>query len=439
MHSDTIYAVSTGAGKSAVAVLRVSGSRVDFILRQLCGPRRFVSRQASLTPIFGIDGKLLDRGIVIRFDAPKSFTGEAMVEFQVTGGRAVVRGLLEILALCPGTRHAEAGEFAKRAFDNGKLDLVEVEGLAGVVEAETRMQLRQAQTLASGDLSKECESARGVLLNAMAVMESILDFSDVEDADALLTDAIIPSVVATISRLELLLDKVRVSERLREGMSVVIAGPPNVGKSTLLNCLAQRDIAIVSPVAGTTRDIIEVLLDVEGFPIVLSDSAGIRDAVDPVETMGIARTLKKASAADLILWLSDGKAAESSLTEGFTSPVLKVRSKSDLSPARNEDEGYIFISAKTGEGIADLVSRVGDFAREHFVGVGSLVAATDRQRQAIKNVIDALCEILANPGKPPELIAEDLRGATAWLGRVTGRIDVEEVLGEIFSRLCVGK
>jgi len=437
-HSDdTIYALSTTVGKSALAVVRVSGPQCGAILKRICQKNVFKDRRATVTTILDEDRNILDRSIVMSFPAPHSFTGEDMVEFHVTGSRAVIKSLLEALANCPLTRPAEAGEFARRAFMNGKLDLAEVEGLASVVEAETRAQLRHAITSASGKLSRRCEEARALVVSAMAVAESMLDFSDVTDAEALSVDEIISAVSEASTILSGMLDGAQVSERLREGLNVVIAGRPNVGKSTLLNCLAQRDVAIVSPIAGTTRDTLELATEIGGFPVTFIDTAGLRQTVDPLESLGIMRTREKCAYGDLILWLFDNDDELRPATELGDRPVLKVRTKCDLFEDRSPMLDGIRISARSGTGIGILVARILEFACEHFAGAGGTVAGTARQAVAIRDARNALKNI--QRGLPVELIAEDLRLAAMALARVVGRVEVEEVLGEIFSRLCVGK
>ena len=434
---DTIYAVSTAATKAAVAVVRVSGPGSEAVLRQICRRADFKDRRATLARIFDDQGNALDRALVIRFLSPRSFTGEDMIEFHVTGGRAVVSGLLRSLKSCPGARPAEAGEFARRAFENGKIDLAEIEGLASVVEAETSAQLRQALTMATGELSRQCERVRDSLLSVMAHVESILDFSDAEDAADSTIDDVLPLIRTTANMLEGMLLGSGVSERLRDGMMVVIAGPPNVGKSTLLNYLAGRDVAIVSPIPGTTRDVLEVAAEVGGFPVTFVDTAGIRATVDPIESEGVARARQRGAGADLVLWLSDDDMTPLP-AEAENWPAMSVRTKIDISDCGRELK-RLSISAKTGEGIDELVARITEFASDHFSGVGRIGVGTDRQRFAVAEAFSALKHILDEPYRQTEIVADDLRTAVRGMGRISGRIEVEEVLGEIFSRLCVGK
>jgi tRNA modification GTPase len=434
---DTIYALSTAASKAAIGVIRVSGPGTEAILLRVCGHKTFENRRATVARIFDERGSSLDRALVIRFSSPRSFTGEDMIEFHVTGGRAVVSGILRALKSCPGTRPAEAGEFARRAFDNGKIDLAEVEGLASVVEAETNAELRHALTMASGELSRQCERVRDTLLNATVRLESMLDFSDVEDASDIGIENVLPSIRQASVELEGMLLGAGVSERLRDGMTVVIAGPPNVGKSTLLNYLARRDVAIVAPMPGTTRDILEVAAEVGGFPVTFVDTAGLRETLDPVEAEGVTRAKKRGARADLVLWLSDS-GDDALPAEAAYWTALVVQTKIDLAD-HDRDRRRLAISAKTGEGIKDLVDRIAEFANNHFGNVGRVSVGTDRQLYAAEEALSALRLILREPNRQTEVVAEDLRLAVRALGRISGRIEVEEVLGEIFARLCVGK
>lgn len=436
--NDTIYALSTGVGKAAIAIVRVSGPQAAGILRKLCPDFEAAERRAVLTRILAGSGEVLDRGIVLKFVGPRSFTGEDMIEFQVTGGRAIVAGLIRTLATFSETRPADAGEFARRAFENGKLDLVEVEGLTSIVEAETQAQRVHAMRMATGELSSRCEDVRNMLLKATAGLEAALDFSDVEDASDLSIFQALPWVEQAHSVLEEMLKHSGVSERLRDGMTIVIAGPPNVGKSTLLNHLAQRDVAIVSPIPGTTRDSLEFTAEIAGYPVTFVDTAGIRETSDPIEALGIAHTHKRAVFADLILWLTDSDGAPPG-PEFADKPILSVRTKADIAGDNPTGNEAISISAKTGFGVDLLISKTAEFAEEYFSGAGSVSLGNERQRAAVRDALSALKKILDDSSRPEELIAEELRQAAHAMGRLTGRIGVEEVLGEIFSRLCVGK
>jgi tRNA modification GTPase len=304
---DTIFAPASGAGRAAIAVMRISGSRCSQALQAIAPGAEFPDRRAVLRTLHHPQSREpLDRALITRFQAPRSFTGEEMAEISVTGGRAVTSAIVRALGLVPGLRPAEPGEFAWRAFMNGKIDLSEVEGIADLVEAETEAQRRQAQRIAGGALSRECEAIRTGLLEAMAAVETQIDFTDIEDATDFTLESVRSAANAALERIDRALATADSAQRLREGFTVVIAGPPNVGKSTLMNALAGRDVAITSPIPGTTRDLIEVFLDLRGYPVILVDTAGIRDAQDPIEQEGVARARRRAGSADLMLWLSDG-------------------------------------------------------------------------------------------------------------------------------------
>src|SRR5215475_9280390 len=304
---DTIFAPASGAGRAAIAVLRISGSACASALEAIAPHAEFPDRRVVLRTLRHPGShEPIDRALITRFEAPRSFTGEEMAEISVTGGRAVTSALVRALALVPGLRPADPGEFAWRAFMNGKIDLTEVEGLADLVEAETEAQRRQAQNIAGGALSRECEAIRSKLLEAMAAVETQIDFTDVEDASDFTLESVRDAARAALERIDRALLTADSAQRLREGFTVVIAGPPNVGKSTLMNALARRDVAITSPIPGTTRDLIEVFLDLRGYPVILVDTAGIRESQDPIEQEGVARARRRAETADLTLWLDDG-------------------------------------------------------------------------------------------------------------------------------------
>ena len=361
-----------------------------------------------------------------------------MAEISVTGGRAVAAACVKALALIPGLRLAEPGEFAWRAFMNGKIDLSEVDGLADLVEAETEAQRRQAQNIAGGALSRECEAIRISLLEAMAAIETQIDFTDVEDASDFTLESVRSAARAAIERIDRALATADSAQRLRDGFTIVIAGPPNVGKSTLMNALAGRDVAITSPVPGTTRDLIEVFLDLRGYPVILVDTAGIRDAHDPIEQEGVARARRKAESADLMLWLNDGGGGQAPSLE---SPTLLVRTKTDLKEVRASPAGAeeLAISAKTGAGVDRLLDVIADLAEERMSSREPALLTLERHRRGFQDARQALASALSPDAAEPELIAEDLRRAASAMDRIVGRIGVEEVLGEIFARLCVGK
>ena len=422
-------------------MIRLSGPAADAALLALKSGDLPPNRVATLRTLHDpASGDPLDRALVIRFEAPRSFTGESMVELHITGGRAVLNAIIAALAEIPGLRPAEAGEFAWRAFENGKLDLSQVEGLADLVDAQTEAQRKQALRIAGGALSRQTETIRALLMRAMALVEAQIDFSDQEDVDALgMADARDLAAEAA-GLIRSTLANAHCGEVLREGFVVVIAGPPNVGKSTLMNALARRDVSIVSATPGTTRDVIEVHLDLRGYPVTLVDTAGLRDTGDPIEQEGISRARSRAEAADLTLWLTD-RAHSDPPGKG---PRLVVRTKIDLerdsSHLRNgEREAELSISAKTGAGISELLDAITAYADRQLSGQGPALITLQRHRLAYEEALQRLEAGLTRNNALPEIFAEDLRRTARSLERISGRIDVEEVLGEIFSRLCVGK
>ena len=443
--ADTIVAPASGIGLAAVAVIRVSGANTRAVLDALCGgvppPRR-----ASLRAIGLAGAPLIDRGLVLWFEGPASFTGEDMAELHVHGGRAVIGAVIDAVLTLPGTRLAEPGEFARRAFENGKLDLTEVEGLADLINAETEAQRRQALAQAEGSLRALYEGWRVGLVRAQALIEAGLDFADEGDviADvAAKADPIVGELRAAIARHLL----VRSGERLRDGFEVVIAGVPNAGKSSLLNALAKRDAAIVSEEAGTTRDVIEVHLDLGGVPVMLIDTAGLREAEGKVEAEGIRRALARAGDADLVLWIVDATAPQWDAPRGIASrkpgdggaTAVTVLNKIDLAPGQGAGCDALRVSARTGEGIERLVDMLADKAAVGTgQGAGAPVLTRARHRVELEAAQAAL-ERYRDRGSAPELKAEELRIAAHHLGRLTGRIDVEEVLGAIFAEFCIGK
>ena len=436
---DTIFAPASGAGRAAIAVLRLSGPGCSAALGALAPQAEFPDRRAVLWTLrHPLSREPLDRALITHFCAPRSFTGEDMAEISVTGGRAVTAAVVKALMLIPGLRLAEPGEFAWRAFLNGRIDLSEVEGLADLVEAETEAQRRQAQRIAGGALSRECEAIRSSLLDAMAGLEAQIDFSDVEDAKGFTLETVQGAARGAIERIDRALATADSAQRLRDGFTVVIAGPPNVGKSTLMNALAGRDVAIISPIPGTTRDLIEVFLDLRGYPVLLVDTAGIRDSLDPIEQEGVARARRRAKGADLVLWLNDAAVGEA---PSLGTPTLAVRTKMDLvgTDATASGGPALAISAKTGAGIDRLLDALAELAEERMSSSEPTLLTLERHLRGFQDARAALAAALEPGAAEPELIAEDLRRAAAAMERIVGRIGAEDVLGEIFTRLCVGK
>jgi len=535
---ETIYALSSGRPPAAIAVVRISGPRAGAALKALTG-RIPDPRKAALARVRGRDGEIVDQALALWFPGPQSETGEDVAELQLHGGHAVVAAVFAALAQIDGLRPAEAGEFTRRAFENGKLDLTAVEGLADLVMAETEGQRRQAFRQMTGALRDRAENWRTQLIQALALVEARIDFSDEADVPQdLVTPALqiarslegdIASVLAEGNR----------GERLREGFVVAIAGPPNAGKSTLLNRIAKREAAIVSPYAGTTRDVIEVHLDLAGLPVTFLDTAGIRETDDPVEREGVRRARERAVGADLILWIVEagetsrpdeagngmrpdvaGNASRSSddagnigrspsAGAGITSrslggretggvthlpsdvgvllskeseltPVWLIRNKIDLQqwliqrneqsvqqegrsepsvrvnrPLRNmvnkgltgkseieliSNESEFGISAKTGEGFDVLLNALARHAEKFLAGAESAVVTRERHRRTLQDALTALRRALVPElSNREDLLAEELRLAARALGRLTGRVDVDDVLDVIFRDFCIGK
>lgn len=425
MTADTIYALSSGSPPAAVAVVRISGPQADAALAALAG-RLPEPRRASVARLEW-QGERLDTALVLRFPGPASATGEDVAELHLHGGRAVVAAVLGALGEVDGLRAAEPGEFTRRAFENGRIDLAEAEGLADLLQAETETQRRAAQALAGGALSRLVDGWQARLLGHAAALEAVLDFSDEGDVGEGLPPGWSDAVAALAGEMEAALAR-PAAERLRDGLRVVIAGPPNAGKSSLLNWLAGRQAAITSAIAGTTRDLVEAPTAIGGTPFLLVDTAGLRESGDEVEAIGVDRARASVDAADLVLWLGDPSSAPD------RARTILVQSKLDLKPAEREADARV--SAETGEGMDALVALLIAHARDLLPGEGE-VALNARHRAAIALAAEQLREAL---GIEDLLIAaECLRQARVALDRVTGRAGVEDMLDALFGRFCIGK
>jgi tRNA modification GTPase len=442
MNSDTIFALSSGPPPAAVAIVRISGPKVRFGLETLIGsipePRR-----ATLRFLRHGDGNLIDRGLVLFFPGPGSFTGEDMAEFHLHGGRAVVAALLGELERFKGYRAAEAGEFTRRAFDNGRVDLTQVEGLADLILAETEGQRRQALRQADGALGRLYEGWRSRLINARALLEAELDFSDEEDVPGAVSERAWADVRGLREEINRHLADHR-GERLRDGVEIVVLGPPNAGKSSLINALARREVAIVAPEPGTTRDLIEVRLDLGGLPATVIDTAGLREASGGVELEGIRRARARAEGADLVLWLTDAAAGSEGEEVLSDVPAIRVGSKVDLIDSQAERSRLrqrfdVVLSAKTGDGVDALLTMLAErVGAEGNAGETPLITRS-RYRSALRACVEAIDAALDEDGQALELRAEELRRAGVALGRITGRVDVEDLLDVIFRDFCIGK
>ena len=424
---DTIFALASARGKSGIAVFRISGPSAHAAVQTLCGtlpePRRASVRHLTA------DGELIDEALVLVFEEGASFTGEASAELHVHGSAAVVQRLEAALAGIPGCRLAEPGEFTRRAMENGRLDLSQVEGLADLISAETDAQLRQAQRALAGELGRKVEAWRESLIQASALVEAGIDFADEELPEGLVPDA--RRIVG-----DLLLEWRReaagtaAAERIRDGFEVAVVGAPNSGKSTLINALAKRDVALTSERPGTTRDVLEVRMDLGGLAVTILDTAGLRDSQDEIEVAGIQRARERARAADLRLYL-DGSAQAHGLQ--MERGDLVLHGKCDLSRGAG-----LNVSGKTGEGLEEMLAAVRDELGRRAAAGG--LATRDRHRRALlaaSGHAEAALERL--DGGEVELVADDLRAARMELDGLVGRVDVEEILGHIFSSFCIGK
>ncbi len=453
--STTVFALSSGRPPAAIAVVRVSGPSARVVLEKLIG-RVPEPRKAALVRVCDpATGEAIDEALALWFPAPHSETGEDVAELQLHGGHAVVAAVLEALGKIESCRLAEPGEFTRRAFENGRLDLTAVEGLADLIGAETPAQRRQAFRQLKGLIGDPAEAWRQRLIEALALVEARIDFSDEADVPENLIGPAVRAAQQLRSEIATALAGAGRGERLREGLVVAIAGPPNAGKSTLLNRLARREVAIVSPYAGTTRDVIEVHLDLDGYPVTLLDTAGIRDSAEPVEQEGMRRARERAAGADLLLWVIDASAEDpmANPAKGVleASTIWLVANKIDLArpcrgatkPGENDEYKFICsISAERGTGVDLLVERLAGFAKEYFSTVEMGIVTRARHRHLFEETVAAIDRALAEAaksGEHEELIAEELRSAATTLGRLTGRVDVEDILDVIFRDFCIGK
>ncbi|SLN24598.1 tRNA modification GTPase MnmE [Pseudoruegeria aquimaris] len=428
---ETIYALASARGKAGVSVIRISGEKAFEASASLAGSLP-PARRAGLRVLRGSDGAPLDEALVLCFEEGHSFTGEPVVEFQLHGSLAVVSSVLDELSRCEGVRLAEPGEFTRRALENERLDLAQVEGLSDLIEAETEAQRRQAFRVLSGALGEKAEGWRRKLIRAAALLEATIDFAD-EEVPVDVSPEVLDLLDGTLAELHGEAEGSVISERIREGFEVAIVGAPNAGKSTLLNALAGREAAITSEVAGTTRDVIEVRMDLGGLPVTVLDTAGIRDTEDFVEGLGIERARSRAEAADLRVFLLSypGEDLGIPAQPGDISVLGKADAHDWEGPA---------VSGKTGEGVGDLVRQLAATLEARAAGAGTAIRARHRQaiQQGIRALESARIEVLNGPDRA-ELAAEELRTAVRALDSLVGRVDVEQILDEIFASFCLGK
>jgi tRNA modification GTPase len=442
---DTIFALATAPGRAGIAVLRVSGPAAGTALEALAGKRPTPRRATRARFSDPRTGEAIDDGLMLFFPEPNSVTGEAVAELQVHGGRAVVAALLAALGALPGLRLAEPGEFTRRAFENGKLDLTAAEGLVDLVAAETAAQRRQALRQLEGELGRLYEGWRARLLRGLAQLEAEIDFPE-EGLPQDLRQRVAAEAGALRAEMARHLADGGRGERLREGVAVAIVGPPNAGKSSLMNALARRDVAITSASAGTTRDVIEVALDLGGYPVLLADTAGLRDVADEVEAEGVRRARARAAAADLRLVLLDAtRPGEAAALAGLIdADAIVIANKIDLAPGKAAGWAdalgagrALRLSVRTGAGMEALLERLEAEVARRFAPGAAPVVTRARHRRALEDCVAAL-DRFADAGLP-ELAAEDLRAATRALGRITGRVDVEDMLDIVFREFCIGK
>jgi len=442
----TIYALSTGPGVSGIAVVRVSGKEAAEVVKQLTGDDLPVPRVATLKKINYINtNNLIDEGVVIWFPGPNSYTGEDLAEFHVHGSRAVVSALHSSISGIKNCRLAEPGEFTKLAFQNGKINLLKAEGIADLVSAETEIQRKQAAEIMSGKSSDKFTSWRAKLLKILAHVEAKIDFPD-EDLPKDILDEIKNTSNQVSKEIEKVLDDQKVGERIREGFKIAIVGPTNAGKSSLLNYLSKRDVAIVSEIAGTTRDVIETHLNLDGYPVVVSDTAGIREYKNEIEKKGIKLALNRAKDADLKLIIVDAKSVDftSVLKELIDENAILVVNKSDLIAGNLNKElkkhDHILVSIKNNLNLDKLILKIKKKLENKFISYGDILITRERHRQHLEQCISHLKNFKNKNGSEDyDKAAEDLRLATRHLGMIVGKVDVEEILGSIFNDFCIGK
>ena len=442
----TIYALSSGPGISGIAVVRISGSDSSKVLKLLTKNELPTPRVATLRKINNINtSELIDEGLILWFPGPQSYTGEDMVEIHIHGGKAVVEALLNTLSNIKECRLADPGEFTKLAFQNSKINLLKAESIADLISAETEIQRLQAVKMMKGKSSEKFNELREKLLKILSFVEAKIDFPD-EDLPKENLKKIKEDSSDVLNEINKILDDQKVGEIIREGFKIAIVGPTNAGKSSLLNHLSNREVAIVSEIAGTTRDVVETHLNIDGYPVIISDTAGIRESKDEIEKKGIKLSLKKAENADLKLVVVDAKSIDLS---GFLNDLLKkdailVINKSDLSKEKLDSEvskfNHVLISLKDNLNIDKLILKIKNNLENKFISEEDILITRERHRQHLQQCVDHLNNFSdKNDKKDFDKGAEDLRLATRQLGMIVGKVDVEEILGSIFNDFCIGK
>jgi tRNA modification GTPase len=442
----TIYALSTGPGISGVAIIRISGEQSSKIIETLTGKKVPHPRVATLRKINKINSsELIDEGIILWFPGPESYTGEDMAEIQVHGSKAVIDALHYSISKIENCRLAEPGEFTKLAFQNGKINLLKAESIADLISSETEIQRKQAIKIMDGKSADQFNFLREKLLKILSHVEAKIDFPD-EDLPTNILNEIKNSSNEVIKKIEKILNDQKVGERIREGFKIAILGPTNAGKSSLLNHLSNRDVAIVSEIAGTTRDVIETHLNIDGYPVIISDTAGIRESKNEIEKKGIKLSLNRAEEADLKLVVVDAKKLDfTDVLKGLLDQnAILVINKSDLLEKEIDSEikkiNHVLISIKENKNIDQLILKIKNNLKKKFITSDDILITRERHRQHLKQCLDYLKNFnKKNEDEDFDKAAEDLRLATRHLGMIVGKVDVEEILGSIFNDFCIGK
>jgi len=442
----TIYALSTGPGTSGVAIIRISGSEASEVIKSLTGKNIPLARMATLRKINNINtSELIDEAIIIWFPGPESYTGEDMAEIHVHGGQAVILAVQNEISKVKNCRLAEPGEFTKLAFQNGKINLLKAESIADLIASDTEIQRLQAIKIMNGKSSNKFNQLREKLLKILSYVEAKIDFPE-EDLPEENLEKIKKDSSEVLKEIIKILNDQKVGEIIREGFKIAIVGPTNAGKSSLINNLSNREVAIVSEIAGTTRDVVEAHLNIDGYPVIVSDTAGIRDSEDEIEKKGVKLSLKKAEKADLKLVVVDAKSVD---LDGFLNDLLKddailVLNKSDLLNEKLDlkilKHDHVLISLKDNLNIDLLISKIKDKLKNKFITDEDILITRERHRQHLMQCVDHLKNFSEkNNKKDFDKAAEDLRLATRQLGMIVGKVDVEEILGSIFNDFCIGK